>query len=75
MTEQPPIPDEQEQPFWVRVRVKETGDHISVHNVDPDVHVPLKQPGADRLGRPYRAKPNINLGRENSTATKEENDS
>lgn len=60
-----------DQPFWTRVRDKESGDHYSVHVVDPEAHVPLKQPGADALGRPYRAKPNINIGR-TSTAHKEE---
>lgn len=63
---------DEDQPFWVRVRVKETGDHITVHNVDPDVHVVLKQPGADRHGRPYRAKPNINTGRPEGPATNSE---
>lgn len=59
-------------PYWTRVRVRETGDHISVHVVNPTKHVPLKQPGADAFGRPIRAKVNINPSREDSAAHQEE---
>lgn len=58
-----------DQPFWVRVKDKETGHHLSVHVVDPALHDVLKQPGADALGRPYPAKPNI--GNRPSAAEKE----
>jgi hypothetical protein len=60
-------------PYWTRVRDKQTGDHYSVHVVNPKRHIPLKQPGADAFGRPLRAKPNINTGPSpESAATREE---
>ena len=59
-------------PYWTRVRDKQTGDHYSVHVVNPAKHAPLKQPGADAFGRSYRAKPNINPGRSDESAAIQE---
>lgn len=48
-------------PEWKRVRDKDTGHEYSTQHVLTGAHEVLDKPAADAYGRPYAAKPRVNL--------------
>lgn len=49
---------------WFRVKDKSTKHEYTVGVVDPEAHEVLKKPGADDLGNPLPAKPNVPKGQQ-----------